>query len=253
MAHLRHGVASLADHSPTRLSLTPATAPAQLRVVIADGQGLVRAGLRMLVEGRAGLVVAAEAATGEEAVEAARATHADVVMLDMELPGLGGLETARRILDGSPAPDTRVVMLMPSESDTAMFAALRAGATGLLLKDADPDELLRAVEVVARGEAVLSPGFAHRLVADFLCRPERLDTTPKQLEDLTAREREVVALIAYGLSNDEIAEQLGVTRATAKTHVSRALYKLHARDRAQLVALAYETGLVRRAGLRAVA
>jgi len=126
-----------------------------------------------------------------------------------------------------------------------VFGALRAGATGLLLKDADPDELLEAVRVVARGDAQLAPGLASRLVADFMSRPERLRCTPAELEELTAREREVVALVACGLSNEEIAEQLVVSRATAKTHVSRALCKLHARDRAQLVVLAYEAGLVR--------
>jgi DNA-binding NarL/FixJ family response regulator len=140
---------------------------------------------------------------------------------------------------------TRVVMLMTSESDEAVFGALRAGATGLLLKDAGPDELVTAVRVVARGDAQLAPGLASRLVADFMSRPERLRATPAELEELTAREREVVALVACGLSNEEIAEQLVVTRATAKTHVSRALCKLHARDRAQLVVLAYEAGLVR--------
>jgi DNA-binding NarL/FixJ family response regulator len=126
-----------------------------------------------------------------------------------------------------------------------VFGALRAGATGLLLKDTGPDELVAAVRIVAQGEALLAPGLASRLVADFMSRPERLRATPWQLEELTAREREVVSLVACGLSNEEIAEQLVVTRATAKTHVSRALCKLHARDRAQLVVLAYEAGLVR--------
>ena len=136
-------------------------------------------------------------------------------------------------------------MLMTSQTDEAVFGALRAGATGLLLKDTDPDALVEAVRVVADGEALLAPRLARTLVADFLTRPERLWAAPEQLEELTAREREVVALVAYGLSNEEIAERLVVTRATAKTHVSRALCKLHARDRAQLVVLAYEAGLVR--------
>src|ERR671918_1159491 len=133
-------------------------------------------------------------------------------------------------------------MLMTSEDDEAVFGALRAGATGLLLKDADPDELVAAVRVVADGEALLAPGLASRLLADFMSRPERLRSTPEELEELTAREGEVVGLVACGLSNEEIAEQLVVTRATAKTHVSRALVKLHARDRSQLVVLAYEAG-----------
>ena len=135
-------------------------------------------------------------------------------------------------------------MLLAADQDDAVSAGLRAGATGLLLKDAEPDELVAAVRVVARGEVLLAPALAVHLVADYLSRPERLDTTPEQLEELTPREREVVALVACGLSNEEIAERLVVTRATAKTHVSRALLKLDARDRAQLVVLAYESGLV---------
>jgi DNA-binding NarL/FixJ family response regulator len=216
-----------------------------VRVVVAEGQGLVRAGFRLLLAGQDGMVVAAEAATAEEGVEAALETAADVVLMDLDLPGGGGIEAARRIIDARPEGATRIVMLMTSQTDEAVFGALRAGATGLLLKDADPDELVTAVRVVARGEAQLAPGLASRLVADFMARPERLRCTPEDLEELTAREREVVALVACGLSNEEIAEQLVVTRATAKTHVSRALCKLHARDRAQLVVLAYEAGLVR--------
>jgi DNA-binding NarL/FixJ family response regulator len=216
-----------------------------LRVVIAERQGLVRAGFRVLLERQEAMVVAGEAASGDEAVAIARAVRPDVVLVDLDLPGIGGLEAAREIIDAAPAGETRVVMLMTSESDDAVFGALRAGATGLLLKDTEPDELVAAVRIVARGEASLAPALARRVVADFLTRPERLRSTPERLEELTAREREVVALVAYGLSNAEIAERLVVTRATAKTHVSRALCKLHARDRAQLVALAYEVGLVR--------
>jgi DNA-binding NarL/FixJ family response regulator len=213
-----------------------------LRVVIADGQGLVRAGFRLLLEGQDDMVVTAEAATAGEAVAAALATSPDVVLIDLDLPGGGGIDAARRVVEER---STRVVMLMTSPSDEALFGALRAGSTGLLLKDTDPDALVAAVRVVARGEAQLAPELASRLVADFMARPERLRSTPEQLEELTAREREVVSLVACGLSNEEIAEQLVVTRATAKTHVSRALCKLHARDRAQLVVLAYEAGLVR--------
>ena len=221
------------------------TATRPLQVVIAEGKGLVRAGLRVLLERQDGMLVAAEAATADDAVAAARATGADVVLVDLELPGGGGIEAAGRIIDEMPDGTTRVVMLMMSASDEAIFGALRAGATGLLLKDAAANELVEAVRVVARGDALLAPGLASRLVADFLARPERLRSAPEQLEELTAREREVVGLVACGLSNEEIAEQLVVTRATAKTHVSRALCKLHARDRAQLVVLAYEAGLVR--------
>ncbi len=219
--------------------------PNPLRVLVAEGQGLFRAGLRVLLDSQDGIVVVAEAATGEEAVTATRASGADVVLMDLDLPAIGGIETTRRLLEDLPDAATHVVMLMTSESDEAVFGALRAGATGLLLKDAVADELIAAVRVVARGEALLSPGPAARLVADVVSRPERLRATPEELEELTAREREVVALVACGLSNEEIGEQLVVTRATAKTHVSRALCKLHARDRAQLVVLAYEAGLVR--------
>ena len=216
-----------------------------LRVLVAEGQGLVRAGLRVLLDGQDGMVVAAKAATADEAVAAARTTAPDVVLMDFDLPGAGGIEATRRLLEAVQDGATRVVMLMTSVDDEAVFGALRAGATGLLLKDADPDELVTAVRVVAHGEALLAPGVASRLVADFMSRPERLRSTPEELEELTAREREVVGLVACGMSNEEIAEQLVVTRATAKTHVSRALRKLHARDRAQLVVLAYEAGLVR--------
>jgi DNA-binding NarL/FixJ family response regulator len=208
-----------------------------LRVLIADAQGLVRAGLRALLEREPDLCVVAEAASAEEAV--ARAGRADAVLLDFDLPPAGGVAVARRL------PGARILMLMPPDSDDAVLGALRAGAGGLLAKDAAPDELVRAVRVVAAGEALLAPRFARRVVADVLARPERPRRSASELEELTAREREVVALVACGLSNQEIAERLVVTRATAKTHVSRALCKLGARDRAQLVVLAYEAGLVR--------
>jgi DNA-binding NarL/FixJ family response regulator len=207
-----------------------------LRVLIADPQGLVRAGLRALLEREPDLCVVAEAASAEEAV--ATAGRADVVLLDLDLPPAGGIAVARRL------PGARVLMLMPPDSD-AVLATLRAGAGGLLAKDAAPEELVSAVRVVAAGETLLAPRFARRVVADVLARPERPRRSASELEELTAREREVVALVACGLSNQEIAERLVVTRATAKTHVSRALCKLHARDRAQLVVLAYEAGLVR--------
>ena len=224
------------------LSITPSSDV--IRILVAEGHGLVRAGLRALLEGQTDMQVVAEAATGEVAVGEARRTCPHVVLIDVDLPGLDAHEATRRIIDERDG-GVAALMLVPVDQDDAVSAGLRAGATGLLLKDADPDELVAAVRVVARGEVLLAPALAAHLVADYLSRPERLDTTPEQLEELTPREREVVALVACGLSNEEIAERLVVTRATAKTHVSRALLKLNARDRAQLVVLAYETGLVR--------
>jgi DNA-binding NarL/FixJ family response regulator len=218
---------------------------APIRVLVAEGQGLVRAAFRVLLERHAGIAVAAEAATGDEAVAAALRVRPDVVLMDIALPGLDGLEATRQIVADTPPGETAVLMLMTGVSDEAVFAALRAGAAGLMLKDTDADALVDAVQAAADGDAPLAPRLARRLVADFLARPERLRSSPEALEELTPREREVVALVACGLSNEEIAERLVVTRATAKTHVSRALCKLHARDRAQLVVLAYEAGLVR--------
>jgi DNA-binding NarL/FixJ family response regulator len=217
--------------------------PDPIRILVAESHGLVRAGFRALLEGQPGMQVVAEAATGEEAVDEARRTTPDVVFIDIDLPGLDARDATRRIVqdrDGGVA----ALMLVSADQDDAVSGSLRAGATGLLLKDAEPGELVAAVQVVARGEVMLAPALAVHLVSDYLSRPARLDTTPEQLEELTPREREVVALVACGLSNEEIAERLLVTRATAKTHVSRALLKLDARDRAQLVVLAYETGLV---------
>jgi len=219
--------------------------PDRLRVLVAEGHGLIRAGFRALIDGEDGMSVAAEAASGEQALAAALDTRPDVMLVDRDLPHEGGAAAVERILAHVDPGATRVVMLLESPSDDAVLAALRSGATGLLLKDAEPADLLDAVRVVATGDALLAPSLARTLVADFLSRPERLSASPAQLEELTPREREVVGLVACGLSNEEIADKLVVTRATAKTHVSRALCKLHARDRAQLVVLAYEAGLVR--------
>jgi DNA-binding NarL/FixJ family response regulator len=231
-------------------AVTPAPG-APIRVFIAEAQGLVRAGLRSLLESRTDLAVIGEASTGDDAVAMARRMQPDVVLMDVGLPGLDAHEATRAILADTPPGAVRVLTLMISDSDDAMLAALRSGATGLLLKDTGLDDLVDAIRVVAAGDALLSPRIARRLVGDFLSRPERLTSTPAQLDELTPREREVVALVASGLSNDEISERLVVTRATAKTHVSRALGKLRARDRAQLVVMAYESGLVRPAPDRA--
>jgi DNA-binding NarL/FixJ family response regulator len=226
------------------LSVVPDPAPQQIapiRVLLAEGEGLLRAGLRLLIDHQDGLRVAGEAVTGEEAVALTAELRPDVVLMDLDLPQLNGADATRRIIAET---DARVVMLTSSETDDAVFASLRAGATGLLLKDGEPAALLDAIHAAAHGETPLAPRLARRLVADFLARPERIRLSPAGLAALTAREREVVALVACGLTNDEIAERLVVTRATAKTHVSRALCKLDVRDRAQLVVLAYETGLV---------
>jgi DNA-binding NarL/FixJ family response regulator len=175
----------------------------------------------------------------------------DVVLIDLDLPGTDGLETTRRIFSDPALEDVRVIVLSASDDDDALFGALRAGASGFLVKDTGPAELLEVVRAVARGEALLSRGVTRRLIAEVASQSDRYRPSPEELEELTAREREVMALVARGLSNQEIAERLVISLATAKTHVSRALRKVDARDRAQLVALAYETGLVhpRRDGL----
>jgi DNA-binding NarL/FixJ family response regulator len=213
------------------------------RVVIADGHALVRAGFRALLEGEDHISVAGEASDGERAVAVARESRPDVVLIDVSLPGLDAVETTRRVLADPGAP---VMLLTTSEEDERNFPALRAGASGLLLKDAEPTELVRAVDIVARGDALLSPSLTRRVIAEFTARPEPRGPSDELLHGLTGREREVVALVAMGLSNNEIAERLVVSPATARTHVSRAMGKLHARDRAQLVVFAYETGLVSR-------
>jgi DNA-binding NarL/FixJ family response regulator len=223
----------------TRLSGRKATSPT-VSVVIADGHALVRAGFRVLLEDTERIAVVGEAANGEQAVALARRLRPDVVLIDANLPGLDCVEATRQVLAGRGGA---VMLLTGSEGDERIFDALRAGAHGLLLKDTEPTELVRAVELLAKGEALLSPALARRLIAELASRPDPQLPDSDLLEELTAREREVVSLVALGLSNDEIGEQLVVSRATAKTHVSRAMVKLHARDRAQLVVFAYESGL----------
>jgi DNA-binding NarL/FixJ family response regulator len=211
------------------------------RVILSEGEALVRAGLRALLEEDGTVTVVGEAATGEEALDLAGQLKPDVVLLDAGLPGLDSVETTRRLLADSGVP---VMLLATSETDDHTFAALRAGASGVLLKDTEPSELVRAVAVLARGDALLSPSFTRRLIADFASRPEPSQPNDERVAVLTAREREVVALVAMGLSNGEIAEELVLSPATARTHVSRAMVKLGARDRSQLVVFAYNSGLV---------
>ena len=217
----------------------------QTRVVIADGHALVRGAITALLGAEDDITVAGVAGESEEAFAVTERERPDVVLIDLDLPGADALETTRRIFSSVAHEDVRVIVLSPSDEDDQLFGALRAGASGFLVKDTEPTELLEAVRAVARGEALLSRGVTRRLIAEVASQSDRYRPSPEELDELTAREREVMALVARGLSNQEIAERLVISLATAKTHVSRALRKVDARDRAQLVALAYETGLVR--------
>jgi DNA-binding NarL/FixJ family response regulator len=217
--------------------------PVPISTVIADGQRLVRAGLRRLFEDQRDIAVTGEAASGDELVTLVRSLNPDVVVIDAGLPGIDGLEATQRILAESASGSIGVVLLVPSAGDEGTLAALEAGATGVLVKDSEELELLRAVRVVADGGAVLDPEVTRRLIARCLSHASSPGRAPAELSELTPREREVMGLVAAGLSNAEIAERLVVTTATAKTHVSRARRKLGARDRAQLVVYAFATGL----------
>lgn len=214
-----------------------------IRVLLADDQALVRAGFRLVLERDDGIDVVGEAADGAEAVELTRRLAPDVVLMDIRMPVMDGLEATRRILADERMADSRIVMLTTYELDDYVFDALRAGASGFLLKEIDPEDLRQAVHVVAAGQALLSPSVTRRVIAEFATKPDRRPKDPGRLGLLTEREREVMALVAAGLTNDEIGRRLFMSPATAKTHVSRAMIKLHARDRAQLVVIAYETGL----------
>lgn len=211
-------------------------------VLIADDQSLVRAGFRVLIDSAPDLEVVGEAADGVEAVALARSTGADVVLMDIRMPEMDGLAATRELAKDDAGP--KVIILTTFDIDEYVFEALRSGASGFLLKDTEPAELLNAVRVVAHGEALLAPSVTRRLIEEFATRPDPHRAPPEALASLTEREREVLALVARGLSNGEIAEELVISPATAKTHVSRVMMKLDARDRAQLVVIAYETGLV---------
>lgn len=215
-----------------------------IRVLLADDQSLVRAGFKALLDAQPDLAVAGEASDGDEALRQVRALRPDVVLMDIRMPLLDGLAATRRITGDPDLKDVKVVMLTTFELDEYVFEAIRSGASGFLVKDTEPEELLRAVRAVVGGDALLSPGVTRRLIAEFAARSKE-PAAADLLVRLTGREREVMALVGIGLSNDEIARRLVVSPLTAKTHVSRTMVKLGARDRAQLVVLAYESGLVR--------
>jgi DNA-binding NarL/FixJ family response regulator len=213
-------------------------------VLIADDQSLIRAGLRALLDAEADIEVVGEAGDGAAAVRLAASTHPDVVLMDIRMPGVDGLEATRRIVVDPALAQTHIIILTTFDLDEYVFEALRVGASGFLVKDTEPADLLRGLRAVAAGDGLLSPGVTRRLIAQFAGRA-KAPSPPRELGMLTEREREVMALVGAGLSNEEIAGRLFVSPATAKTHVSRAMVKLGARDRAQLVVFAYEAGLVR--------
>jgi DNA-binding NarL/FixJ family response regulator len=216
-----------------------------IRVAVADDQPLVRTGFATMVGHAADLTLVGEAADGEEAVRLANETRPDVFLMDVRMPRLDGIEATRRITTGAETTGVRVVILTTFDLDEYVYGALRAGASGFLLKDVVPEDLLAAIRIVAAGDALLAPGVTRRLIEEFARRPGPTgDASAVALDALTDREREVLQLVAGGLSNHEIAERLFMSPATAKTHVGRILMKLDARDRAQLVMLAYEAGLV---------
>jgi DNA-binding NarL/FixJ family response regulator len=217
---------------------------AVIRVLLADDQALVRAGFSALLDAQDGIEVIGEAADGREAVDQTRALRPDVVLMDIRMPTLDGIAATREIAADPALGAVRIVILTTFELDEYVFDAIRAGAAGFLVKDTKPSDLIEAVRVVAAGEALLSPSVTRRLIGEFAARAKEPPRS-SVLEELTDREREVMALAAAGLSNEQIAERLVVSSATAKTHVSRAMIKLGARDRAQLVVIAYESGLVR--------
>jgi RNA polymerase sigma factor (sigma-70 family) len=220
-----------------------------IRVLLVDDQVLLRSGIRSLVDGQQDIVVEAEAADGAEAIALSRRLKPDVILMDISMPGVDGLAATRQILADDRSVGSKILILTTFESDENIFGALRAGASGFLAKDSEPSELIRAIHVVARGGALLSPEATRRLIGEFASRPERREVTSQELQWLTKREREVMSLVAAGLSNEQIADELVISSATAKTHVSRAMRKLQAHDRAQLVAFAYASGLVQPGGV----
>jgi len=215
-----------------------------IRVLLVDDQALVRAGFRVLLEAAPDIEVVGEAENGTRAIELAKELHPDVILMDIRMPEVDGLEATRQILAAEAADPPRILVLTTFDADEYVYEALRIGASGFLLKDTDPEQLIEGVRVVASGEALLSPSVTRRLIREFAARPEVRRAHPEALSALTERELEILTLVAQGLSNDEIATTLFISPATSKTHVSRVMMKLHARDRAQLVVMAYEAALV---------
>ena len=215
-----------------------------IRVVVADDQPLLRGGFRLLIDSAPDMQVVAEADDGAQAVALAREHRPDVVLMDIRMPHIDGLEATRRICTDPSMEAVRVLILTTFDLDEYVYTALRAGASGFVLKDTTPEDLLTGVRIVAAGDGLLAPRITRRLISEFVRRPHTIETTPTALDTVTDREREVLIEVARGLSNAEIATRLHISATTAKTHVSRLLTKLDARDRAQLVVIAYETGLV---------
>jgi DNA-binding NarL/FixJ family response regulator len=215
-----------------------------ISVVLADDQALIRAGFRSILERDGDVEVVAEAVDGQDAIAQARRTCPDIVLMDIRMPRMDGLKATQAIVGDPALGHTRVIVVTTYEIDEYVYAALRAGASGFLLKDLEPDELRRAVRVVASGQALLAPAVTRRLIETFTARPVRSPDTAAKLDALTEREREIVALVGTGMTNDDIAARLVISPLTAKTHVSRSMLKVDARDRAQLVVFAYESGLV---------
>ena len=220
------------------------THPRPIKVVLVDDEQLVRSGFRLLLEDEEDITVVGEATNGIEAVELARLTRPDVILMDIRMPGMDGIEATREIASIPGLQDVHVLILTTYDTDTYVFEGLQAGASGFLLKDAGPAELLHGIRVVAAGESLLAPRITRRLIAEVTARRTLVEAGNDRLGVLTPREREVLALVGRGLSNSEIGAELYLSPATARTHVSHAMVKLAARDRAQLVVIAYQTGLV---------
>ena len=217
--------------------------PRDIRVVIADDEALVRAGFKVLVDSAPGLSVVGEASDGVQAVHQARALKPDVVLMDIKMPVMGGLEATKVILDGDEDPPPRILIVTTFDEDEHVFQALRSGASGFVLKDTPPEKLLEAITIIAAGEALLAPAITRRLIAEFARQPRPARPAGDVLAQLTGRERDVLQQVAAGKSNTEVAAALNLSVATIKTHISRLLDKLDCRDRAQLVVVAYETGV----------